>query len=153
MQTGSVNGVLKQVTGTWHPNEDFCKDCVNGKLTCAPHTRHAKRAEALLQRVFTDVHSLVPTQSQRGHIYWVSFVDDYSRFPAVYFITEKSGVFGAFKRYKAWAENITGRQIGILRGDKGGEYVSGNLDRYLADAGIRREHSIRDTPQQLGVAE
>ena len=31
--------------------------------------------------------------------------------------------------------------------------MSGNLDRYLANAGIRREHSIRDTPQQLGVAE
>jgi hypothetical protein len=31
--------------------------------------------------------------------------------------------------------------------------VTGDLDRYLTDAGIRREHSIRDTPQQLGVAE
>jgi hypothetical protein len=31
--------------------------------------------------------------------------------------------------------------------------VLGNLDRYLVDAGIQREHSIRDTPQQLGVAE
>ena len=27
------------------------------------------------------------------------------------------------------------------------------FDCYLADAGIRQEHSIRDTPQQLGVAE
>ena len=31
--------------------------------------------------------------------------------------------------------------------------MSSNLDRYLADAGIRQEHSICDTPQQLGVAE
>ena len=109
MQTGSVNGVPKQVTGTWHPNKDFCKDCVNRKLTRAPHTHHAKHAEAPLWQVFTDVHSLVPTQSQHGHIYWVLFVDNYSQFPVVYFITEKSGVFSTFKQYKAWVENITGR--------------------------------------------
>ena len=30
---------------------------------------------------------------------------------------------------------------------------SREFDRFLADPGIRREHSIRDTPQQLGVAE
>ena len=30
--------------------------------------------------------------------------------------------------------------------------MSSNLDRYLANARIQQEHSIRDTPQQLGVA-
>jgi hypothetical protein len=31
--------------------------------------------------------------------------------------------------------------------------VTGNFDRFLANAGIRWEHSICDTPQQVGVAE
>ena len=31
--------------------------------------------------------------------------------------------------------------------------MSGNLDRYLIEAGIQQEHSVHDTPQQLGVAE
>ncbi len=48
---------------------------------------------------------------------------------------------------------VTGRKVGILRDDKGGEYTSAEMDRYLVDAGICREHSIRDTPQQLGIAE
>jgi transposase InsO family protein len=91
--------------------------------------------------------------SRRGNSYWVSFIDDHSRFPAVYFIAKKSGVFDAFRKYKAWSENLTGQKIGILRDDKGGEYVGGDFDKFLTDAGIRREHSIRDTPQQLGVAE
>lgn len=56
------------------------------------------------------------------------------------------------KKYKAWAENITRQQIGILHDDKGGKYVSGNLDRCLTNAGIWQEHSICDTPQQLRVA-
>jgi len=152
VQARSISRIPTRVTGT-QPDRDFCEDCVNGKLTRAPHTRPAARAEAPLRRVYTNMHGPVPTQSHHGHVYWVSFVDDYSRFPVVYFITKKLDVFAAFKWYRAWAENITGQQIRILRNDKGGEYVLDDLDRYLADAGIRREHSVRDTPQQLGVAE
>ena len=123
------------------------------KLTHAPHTHPAAHAKAPLQQVYTDIHSMVPVWSCRSHIYWVSFVDDYSHFPTVYYIVKKSDIFAAFKQYRAWAENVTGRQIGILRDDKGGEYVSGDLDRYLTEAGIQWEHSVCDTPQQLGATE
>ena len=33
----------------------------------------------------------------------VTFTDDYSRFPAVYFIKKRSDVVPSFKDYKAWA--------------------------------------------------
>ena len=135
------------------PSGDACEDCINGKLTRAPHTKPAARADRPLYRVFSDVHGPLPVRSRRGHLYWVTFIDDFSRFPAVYFITRKSDVFDAFRKYKAWAENLTGHRIGILRDDKGGEYSGADLDSFLAEAGIRRGHSIRDTPQQLGVAE
>jgi len=88
------------------PGHDSCEDCVNGKLT-----RATARAGEPLARVFTDVHGPLPVQSRHGNLYWVTFIDDYSRFPAVYFIKRKSGVFAAFKRYKACAENITKRRI------------------------------------------
>jgi len=71
----------------------------------------------------------------------------------VYFVARKSDVFDAFREYKAWAENLAGHKIGIQWDDKGGEYMSAPFDAFLGGAGIRREHSIRDTPQQLGVAE
>jgi transposase InsO family protein len=148
----SVSGMPDRVTDA-HPSSEFCEDCVNGKLTRVPHTRPVAHAEVPLQWVYSDVHGPVPTRSRQGNIYWVSFIDDHSRFPAIYFIRNKSDVCGVFKRYRAWAENATGHRIGILRDDKGGEYTSTELDRYLAEAGIRREHSIHDTPQQLGVTE
>ena len=52
-----------------------------------------------------------------------------------------------FRRYRVWAANVTGRMLQVLCDKKGGEYSSGEFDRFLADAGIRREHSIRDTSQ------
>jgi transposase InsO family protein len=151
IQTGSIVGILKHVTGT--TSDNFCEDCVNGKLTRAPHSKLTNHADHPLFWVFLDVHSPVPVCSRQGHYYWVTFIDDHSRFLAVYFVTNKSDVFSMFRKYKAWAENATGQQISILWDDKGGEYVAGDFNDFLAEAGIHREHSIRDTPQQVGVAE
>ena len=77
--TRLVDGVPGRVMGT-HPDRDFFKDCVNGELTRAPHTCPATRTDAPLRLVYTDVHDPIPTRSRHGHISWVSFVDDYSRF-------------------------------------------------------------------------
>ena len=68
-------------------------------------------------------------------------------------MTKKSDVFDTFRKYKAWAEKVTGHQIGVLWDDKGGKYVGKEFDDFLSEAGICWEHSIRDTPQQLGTAE
>ena len=105
-----------------------------------------------LFQVFSDVHGPVLVRSQQGHYYWVTFIDDHSQFPAVYFIAKKSDVYNAFRKYKAWAENITGQRIGILWDDKGSKYMSGDFDNFLTEARICREHSIHNTPQQVGVA-
>ena len=42
----------------------------------------------------------------------------------------KGEATAAFKQFKAWAENKTGLRIGGLRDDKGGEYVSKELEDF-----------------------
>ena len=152
VKEGSLDG-MPNCMSNLHTPESFCEDCISGKLTCAPHTKPVSRTDAPLFRMYTDIHSPLPTRSRWGSCYWVSFVDDFSWFPAVYFFSWKSEVFAIFKRYKAWAENIMGHKLQILCDNKGGEYSSTEFDCYLADAGIRQEHLIHNTPQQLGVAE
>ena len=66
----------------------------------------------------------VPYPSFFGFRYWVTFIDDYSRYRFVLPIKAKSDVFEAFKQFKAYAENQSERKIKILRDDKGGEYMS-----------------------------
>jgi transposase InsO family protein len=117
-------------------HDEFCEDCINGKLSQALHTRPAAQAERPLCQVFSDVHGPVPVCSQQGHYYWVTFIDDYSHFPTVYFIAKKSDVFTAFQQYKTWAENATSQQISILHDDKGSEYMLTEFDKFLMDAGI-----------------
>ncbi|XP_028208293.1 uncharacterized protein LOC114391484 [Glycine soja] len=49
---------------------------------------------------------------------------------------EKSEVFGVFKKFKALAENQSGKQIKVLRSDRGKEYTSREFERFCEDKGI-----------------
>jgi transposase InsO family protein len=80
-------------------------------------------------------------------------VDDCTRYRTIYLLQKKSEVFAAFKLYKAFAEKQTGFRIKALRDDKGGEYMSKDMDTFLKEHGIMREHTTTATPQQNGVAE
>lgn len=67
----------------------------------------------------------------------MSFIDDASRFWVVVFLRKKSEAFLASKRFKAWAENATGKLIKMTRdGDAGGEYMSKEFIAFCADHGI-----------------
>jgi transposase InsO family protein len=80
-------------------------------------------------------------------------IDDYSCFKAVYMLKRKSEAFAAFKQFKVWAENVTGKRLGSLHNDKGGKYMSQEFEAFCIDHGIQRQHTVRNQPQQNGVAE
>ena len=56
-----------------------------------------------------------------GSRYFLTFIDDLSRFTWVYFLKKKSEVFEKFKDFKASVETATGRNIKALRSNNGGE--------------------------------
>jgi hypothetical protein len=46
-----------------------------------------------LQPVHSDVHGPVKVPTHQGYRYWVTFIDDFSCFKAVYLLKQKSGTF------------------------------------------------------------
>ena len=66
---------------------------------------------------------------------------------------KKSDSFGAFKTFKAYAENVTGMTLKFFRCDKGGEYMSKEFIDYLDEHGITKQYTTQNHPQQNGVAE
>jgi hypothetical protein len=44
------------------------------------------------------------TKSLNGSIYFAMFIDDYSKFIAIYFLKRKFDVFSMFQSYKAFIE-------------------------------------------------
>ena len=122
----------------------------------------------------SDVSGPIEVQSIGGARYFVSFIDDYSKWTVVYFMRRKSEVLACFKMFKTLAEKHTNAAIGnlnvqeyhsdgiidanelavkVLRSDNGGEYLGNDFKNYLSENGIHHQLTVAYTPQQNGVAE
>src|SRR5436190_19054797 len=85
--------------------------------------------------------------------YFITFIDDCSRYCYVYLLKSKGEAFTCFKRYKTEVENQLEKRIKILRSDLGMEYCSNEFDVFCADNGIMHQTTSGYTPQQNGIAE
>ena len=73
------------------------------------------------------------------YVYYVSFLDEYSRKTWIHFMKNKAEVFSKFKEFKALIENHTKKKIKIFRLDNGGEFASNEFKNLCIDSGIKRE--------------
>jgi transposase InsO family protein len=132
---------------------DVCRGCAMGKYAKAPFPASDNRSAGILDLIHSDVSGRMSSPSLSGYLYYVLFIDDYSRKTWIYFLKTKGEVFKRFQEFKALVENQTGKKIRCLRSDNGGEYTSNDFDDYCVREGIRREMTVAYNPQQNGVAE
>jgi hypothetical protein len=66
----------------------------------------------------------MPFRSLGGFLYYVIFIDDYSRKMWLYLLKSKYELLSKFQEFKAEIENLTNKKIKTLRKDNGGEYTS-----------------------------
>nr|XP_028952473.1 uncharacterized protein LOC114822304 [Malus domestica] len=71
----------------------------------------------------------------------------------VYFLRNKSEVFGIFKKFKSTVELQSGYRLKKLRSDRGGEYTSVEFREFCEEMGMERQLTVAYTPQENGVAE
>jgi hypothetical protein len=148
--------ICKAVTGLPElkvDQEGICNGCAQGKNIKNPFPKRDNKAEGALELIHSDVCGPMPSSSISGYVYYVSFIDDYSRKTWIYFLKSKDEVFSKFKEFKALIENLSERKIKILRLDNGGEYTSKEFINFCRDVGIKRELTTSYNPQQNGVAE
>ena len=65
---------------------EFCKDCVYGKQNWVKFSTSATRENGILQLIHSDVFGPLPVPSLGKSLYYVSFIDDFSRRTWVYFL-------------------------------------------------------------------
>lgn len=83
--------------------------------------------------------------------YYVSFIDDYSKFVWIYLIKFKSEVFQKFRDFQNLVERLFDRKIIAMQTEWGGEYEK--LHSFFTSVGISHHVSCPHAHQQNGSAE
>ena len=82
-----------------------CESCLEGKMTKRPFTGKGLRAKEPLELIHSDVCGPMNVKARGGYEYYVTFIDDYSRYGYVYLMQRKSETFEKFKEFRAEVEN------------------------------------------------
>ena len=128
-----------------------CPTCVEAKLTrLSFHT--VQRNTEPLDLIHTDVCDLKTIPTRGGNKYFITFIDDSTKYCYIYLLKSKDEAVDKFVLYKAEVENQLNRKIKVVRSDRGGEYVSPYAE-FCAQNGIRHEFTSPYSPQSNGIAE
>ena len=149
---GSVTGI--NIARDEH-GEHTCDQCVVGKGHREPFPKaSSSQTTKMLELVHSDVCGPLETPSLGGSQYFITFIDDFSKWTVVYMMKKKSDSLKCFEKFHNIAQTHTGgSKIKVLRTDNGGEYISAAFKSYLEQHGITHHTTIPYTPQQNGVAE
>lgn len=148
------------------PSLDFtnlgvCVDCIKGKQT-KQTKKGAIRSSQLLEIVHTDICGPFDVPSLSGEKYFITFINDFSRYGYIYLLHEKSQALNALEVYITEVERQLDRKVKIIRSDRGGEYYRkynesrqcpGPFAKFLEKHGICAQYTMPGTPQRNGVAE
>ena len=79
-----------------------------------PFKAKGYRAKEVLELVHTDLCGPISTKARGGYEYFVTFINDYSRYGYLYLMHHKFETFEKFKEFKAEVENQIGKSIKSL---------------------------------------
>ena len=81
-----------------------CKFCVQSKISRIPFPK-VNKTTYLLELVHSDVCDMHSTPTRGGKKYFVTFIDDFSKYCHIYLLHSKDEVLDKFKIFKTEVEN------------------------------------------------
>lgn len=131
-------------------DESVCDPCQKAKSHQLPYSKSSSFSSNPLDLIYSDVWGPAP-DSVGGKKYYMSFIDDYSKFTWVYPIKYKSDVFQRFHEFQVLVERLLGHKIIAMQTDWGGEYEK--LHSFFEKIRITHHVSCPHAHQQNGSAE
>ncbi|KAJ9689270.1 hypothetical protein PVL29_014779 [Vitis rotundifolia] len=101
---------------------ETCVVCLKGKMTAKTRKEKIDRCGSTLDLIHTDICGPLTPTALGGYKYFITFIDDFSRYGYVELIHEKSDSLNVFKAFKAKVELQLGKPIKAVKSDRGGEY-------------------------------
>lgn len=118
-----------------------CTHCFAGKRHRVAFQRSvSSRKSKILDLVHTDLCSM-SDRTFDGALYFVTFIDDFSRKLWAYALKSKDKVLEVFKQFHAGVEREIGQKLKCVRFENGGEY-HGTFESYCKAHGIKLEKTV-----------
>ena len=107
-----------------------CELCLADKATIKPFSR-AMRASSSLELIHYDICGPMNVKALHGIIYFITLIDDYSRYGYVYLLSHCYEALDVFKCFIAEIETQLERRVKIVQTDRDREYLSDMFTRVL----------------------
>lgn len=131
--------------------KEKCEDCMMGKHAKSTLRTNNSRTHSRGAIVHSDLCGPMSCMSFSKSRYFVTFIDEYSRFVTVYPLHRKSDLEKLFPTFMAWFERRFHCVIRRLHSDGGGEYVG--MKSLLEEKGIEHYKTPPHSPNQNPIAE
>jgi hypothetical protein len=114
-------------------HDGVCKGCAQGKNVKKIFPNNDSKEKGFMDLIHSNVCGPMSATSLSGYVYYVSFIDDFSRKTWIYVLKNKYEVFSKFKEFKALVENVFERKIKVLRFDNRGEFTSSEFKEFCRE--------------------
>ncbi|XP_019150232.1 PREDICTED: uncharacterized protein LOC109147051 [Ipomoea nil] len=145
-----LNGIKPKPTQLNKTHDFACDICHFAKHKRSSFPISVTKAENCFDLIHMDVWGPLATASPQGEHYFLTIVNDHSRFTWLHLMKHKSEVKTLFQNFYYYTEAQFSVKIKVIRTDNGSEFLMSN---FLNEKGIVHQKSCVDTPQQNGIAE
>jgi transposase InsO family protein len=108
---------------------------------------------AHLELIYSDICEMNGVLTEDGQRYFMTMIDDVSRYCYVYLLKTKDETLNYLKTYKAKVKNQLEKKIKRFRSDRGGEYFFNEFDLFCMEYDIIHESTSPYSPQSNRIAE
>jgi len=127
-------------------NKAICDVCQFAKHKKLPYSTSSSHAKSKFELLHCDIWGPLSIPTIHGHRYFITIVDDFSRFVWFILIKAKSEVSSHIQNFINLIENQFHVTPKTVRSDKGPEF---DLPTFYSSKGILHQRSYVETPQKM----
>ena len=137
---------LREILSMSKGIDNFHASELNSCIPCLQRKQHknkfpkerVNRTTEILELVHTGICGPLQTSTHSGFTYFITFIDNLTRYTHFFLMRRKSEASTKFLEYKTFLERQTKMKIKVLRSDQGGVYKSNEFNKYCQKEGIKR---------------
>lgn len=123
-----------------------CSICPQARQTRVPFPISNSKADVNFDLVHMDVWGPYKMSTYNGKRYFLTLVDDHSRWTWVFLLALKSDVIVLLKQFLSMIKTQFGRVVKVFRSDNGGEFFNTNCSELFTSNGILHQSFCPHTP-------